>query len=88
MIKWLQVSEECELKTETLIERKREENNDRWDEQARRLQGSPPHHPNELRPLILHIITGIPRLIYRYWLNVTGAWVDDVTAGIPVNRGE
>lgn len=64
--------EECELKTETLIKRKREENNDRWDEQVRRLRGGPPHHPNELRPLILGIISGIPCLIYRCCLNVTG----------------
>lgn len=41
-----------------------------------------------LRPLILHIICGIPRLIYCRRLNVTGAWVDDVTAGFPVNQRE
>lgn len=39
------------------------------------------HHTNKLRPLILHIISGIPRLIYRCLLNVTGAWADNVTAG-------
>lgn len=39
------------------------------------------HHRNELRPLIPHIISGIPQLIYCSCLNVTGAWVDDVTAG-------
>ena len=40
-----------------------------------------PHHTNELRPLILHIISRIPRLIYRCLLNVTGPWADNVTAG-------
>lgn len=41
---------------------------------------------SQLRPLILHISSRIPQLIYRSRLNVRGAWADGVTTGFPSTK--